>query len=74
MEKDNVVVEEQVKTEREEMISGVENAKDGKGSAVLKKFKDENALSQAYGALEAEFTRSSQRLKALERELAKLQA
>ena len=74
MEKDNVLVEEQVKTEREEMISGVENAKDGKGSAVLKKFKDENALSQADGALEAEFTRRSQRLKALERELAKLQA
>lgn len=74
MEKDNVLVEEQVKTEREETMSGMENAKDGKGSAVLKKFKDENALSQAYGALEAEFTRRSQRLKALEREFAKLQA
>ncbi len=74
MEKDNVLVGEQLKTEREEMISGLENVKDGKGSAVLKKFKDENALSQAYGALEAEFTRRSQRLKTLERELAKLQA
>ena len=74
MEKDNVLVEEQVKTEREETMSGMENAKDGKGSAVLKKFKDENALAKAYGELEAEFTRRSQKLKALERELANLQA
>ena len=34
----------------------------------LGKFKDVNALLEAYGALEAEFTRRSQRLKALERE------
>ncbi len=39
-----------------------------KGSAELGKFKDVNALLQAYTALEAEFTRRSQRLKALERE------
>ena len=73
MEKDNVLVEEQLKTEREEQVSHLE-AKDKNGSTVLKKFKDENALSQAYGALEAEFTRRSQRLKALEKEFAKLQA
>jgi hypothetical protein len=73
MEKDNVLVEEQLKTEREEK-DGEVLAKEKNGSAVLKKFKDENALSQAYGALEAEFTRRSQRLKALEREFAKLQA
>ena len=39
-----------------------------KGSAELGKFKDVNALLQAYLALEAEFTRRSQRLKALEEE------
>ena len=36
-------------------------------SAVLGKFKDVNALAKAYGALEAEFTRRSQKLKTLER-------
>lgn len=36
-------------------------------SAVLGKFKDVDALAKAYGALEAEFTRRSQRLKELER-------
>ena len=36
-------------------------------SAVLGKFKDVDALAQAYGALQAEFTRRSQRLKELER-------
>ncbi len=35
--------------------------------AVLGKFKDVNALARAYGALEAEFTKRSQRLKELER-------
>lgn len=37
-------------------------------STVLGKFKDVDALARAYGALEAEFTRRSQRLKELERE------
>lgn len=41
------------------------------GSAALGKFKDANALAQAYGALEAEFTRRSQRLKELEKLFAK---
>jgi hypothetical protein len=36
-------------------------------SAVLGKFKDVNALASAYSALEAEFTRRSQRLKELEK-------
>ncbi len=36
----------------------------------LSKFKDENALLQAYKSLEAEFTRRSQRLRELEAELA----
>jgi len=48
--------------EREEKI-GLKDA-----STVLGKFKDVDALARAYGALEAEFTRRSQRLKELERE------
>ena len=39
----------------------------GKGSAVLGKFRDVDALKEAYSALEAEFTRRSQRLKELEK-------
>ena len=41
--------------------------KEDSASAVLGKFKDVNALARAYGALEAEFTRRSQRLKELEK-------
>jgi hypothetical protein len=37
------------------------------GATALGKFKSVNALLEAYGALEAEFTRRSQRLKELER-------
>ncbi|MBR2441983.1 MAG: hypothetical protein IKB20_02840 [Clostridia bacterium] len=43
----------------------------GEASAVLGKFKDVNALARAYGALQAEFTRRSQRLKVLEKEAEK---
>ena len=39
-----------------------------KGSAVLGKFRSVDALAEAYGALEAEFTRRSQRLKELEKQ------
>ena len=46
----------------------IEAQREQKGSTELGKFKDVNALLQAYTALEAEFTRRSQRLKALERE------
>ncbi len=42
------------------------------GSTVLGKFKDVDALARAYGALEAEFTRRSQRLKELERQVENL--
>ena len=45
-----------------------EAQREQKGSTELGKFKDVNALLQAYTALEAEVTRRSQRLKALERE------
>jgi len=38
-------------------------------SAVPQKFKDVDALARAYGSLQAEFTRRSQRLKELEREV-----
>lgn len=40
-------------------------------SAELGKFKDVNALLKAYGSLQAEFTRRSQRLKELERQAEK---
>lgn len=42
--------------------------------AVLGKFKSVDALAQAYSALQAEFTRRSQRLKKLEREAENLKA
>ena len=73
MEKENVVVEEQVRTERDGGLDEKNVVKD-KGSAVRGKFKDENALLKAYGALEAEFTRRSQRLKELERRMLEMRA
>lgn len=74
MEKENVVVEEQTRTEREGVLDGKSVGKENKGSAVRGKFKDENALLNAYGALEAEFTRRSQRLKELERRMSEMTA
>ncbi len=53
----------------EEKIPQTEQALCGKveeGSTVLGKFKDVSALERAYSALQAEFTRRSQRLKTLE--------
>ena len=44
-----------------------DHSSDEKDSAVLGKFKDVDALARAYSALEAEFTRRSQRLKELEK-------
>lgn len=43
------------------------NAAPEQTSAVLGKFKDVDALARAYGSLQAEFTRRSQRLKELEK-------
>lgn len=68
--KENVFVqnegtEQSVATEK----IGADLGADELGSAVFKKFRDVNALARAYGALEAEFTRRSQRLKELERML-----
>lgn len=42
-------------------------AEEKEGAAILQKFKDVNALAEAYSALQAEFTRRSQRLRALEK-------
>lgn len=46
-----------------------EGAQEKEVSAVLGKFKDVDALARAYGALQSEFTRRSQRLKELEKRL-----
>ena len=43
-------------------------------STVWEKFKDADALAKAYGALQSEFTRRSQKLKELEREVENLKA
>lgn len=54
----------QAKSANGDQISGSQEA-----SAVLGKFKDVDALARAYSSLEAEFTRRSQRLKELEKEV-----
>lgn len=72
--KENVLIENFSKTEQLDTNGrGRVEMNAEKGSTGLGKFKDQNALLNAYGALEAEFTRRSQRLKELERSLAKLQ-
>ncbi len=55
---------------------GAEDRKDAEKevSTVLGKFKDVDALARAYGSLQAEFTRRSQRLKELERQAENLRA
>lgn len=59
--KDNVCEQEITRTEQG-------SRKDGdRGSTVLGKFKDADALARAYESLQAEFTKRSQRLKELER-------
>ncbi len=60
--KEENVYEEVYKT------SQTAEAEEEKGGTVLGKFKDVNALAEAYSALQAEFTRRSQRLRALEKE------
>ena len=66
--KDNVCeettrAEESMKTELDAMDNGVPQT----ASTALGKFKDVDALFKAYGNLQAEFTRRSQRLKELEK-------
>ena len=66
--KENVCVET-IATEQGSVIHSAEGArKEIAGSTDLGKFKDVNALMQAYTALQAEFTRRSQRLKRYEKE------
>ena len=73
MEKEENVYEETNRTEHS--VDAEEYAQpkavDGvkEGSAVLGKFKDVDALVKAYGSLQAEFTRRSQKLKELEKTL-----
>ena len=70
MEKEENVYVENAETEQVAVATGREDGREDcaqKGSAVLGKFKDVDALAKAYSALQAEFTRRSQRLKELER-------
>ena len=64
------VYEKMTRTEETQTeITGAEECKSPENaSTVLGKFKSVDALAQAYSALQAEFTRRSQRLKKLERE------
>lgn len=65
-EKENVITENN-QTEQGSTINQAQNAESKQvGSTDLGKFKDVNALLQAYESLQAEFTRRSQRLKRYE--------
>ncbi len=63
MEKEENVYEETTLTE------DVAEAKEKEASTVLGKFKDVSALERAYESLQAEFTRRSQKLRELEKEM-----
>lgn len=68
--KENVCVEKTLGTEKimEESAGAVgRNERPDNVSTVPEKFKDVNALARAYEALQAEFTRRSQRLRELEK-------
>jgi hypothetical protein len=67
-QEDNVCEETTLTEDEKTENAGAEKALPQKTSTVLGKFKDVDALAQAYNALQAEFTRRSQRLKELERE------
>lgn len=68
MEKEENVYVENTGTEEIATAKSGENARSENASAVPEKFKDVDALVRAYGALQAEFTRRSQRLKELEKQ------
>ena len=75
MEKEENVYETTKGTEDTTMGRNCVDGTAGKdASAVPDKFKDVDALARAYTALQAEFTRRSQRLKELERQLENLDA
>ncbi len=68
-DKENIYTQEN-QTEQGSKMSGAEGAENMEsGSTDLGKFKDVNALMQAYKSLQAEFTRRSQRLKKCEEAL-----
>ncbi len=72
MEKEENVYVKNAETEQVAVATGHEDGREDcvqRGSAVLGKFKDVDALAKAYSALQAEFTRRSQRLKELERKV-----
>ncbi len=73
MEKEENVYKQATLTEETGAVgaNGGDQKDADSASTVLGKFKDVNALARAYGALQAEFTRRSQRLKALERDAEK---
>ena len=68
MEKEENVYEDTTLTE------GVAEAKVEEASTVLGKFKDVSALERAYESLQAEFTRRSQKLRELEKEVENFKA
>ncbi len=68
-EEENVYQETEGTGDTADSRNCVENTADKNASAVPDKFKDVDALARAYTALQAEFTRRSQRLKELERKL-----
>ena len=73
--KDNVYEDTTLTGEvKVEKVDATEGAQVKNASAVLGKFRNVDALAQAYNALQAEFTRRSQRLKELERERENLKA
>ena len=68
-EEENVYEETTLAEETTAVSNGGEDRKEAaqQASTVLGKFKDVDALARAYGSLQAEFTRRSQRLKELEK-------
>ena len=70
-EQENVYVETESAEQGTKGVAAKDVAVGEVGSAALGKFKDVNALFEAYRSLQAEFTRRSQRLKRLEREAEK---
>ena len=75
MEKEENVYVETTGAEKMAVCQGGGNGESVRedGSAVPEKFKDVDALARAYGSLQAEFTRRSQRLKELEKRLENLE-
>ncbi len=70
---ENVDVETTL-TEEKNTVEGAMSCPKEETSTVLGKFKDVDALSRAYEALQAEFTRRSQRLRSLEKEVENFKA